>query len=110
MHGEMPGPTLFLGNKDGRFVDRSDLFVDNRKTPGQSLSRRNLIADFNNDGTLDLFIADHGVGTHNGFRDSYFLSQDDGTWLESSETHLNKPNYIIFDHGGQWAISITMAT
>ena len=98
--GEMPGPTLFLGNKNGEFVNRSDLFVDNRKTPGQSLSRRNLIADFNNDGTLDLFIADHGLGTHNGFRDSYFLSQDDGTWLESSETHLNKPNYIIFDHGG----------
>ena len=98
--GEMPGPTLFLGNKNGEFIDRSDLFIDNRKTPGQSLSRRNLIADFNNDGTLDLFIADHGVGTHNGFRDSYFLSQDDGTWLESSETHLNKPNYIIFDHGG----------
>ena len=71
--GEMPGPTLFLGNKNGEFIDRSDLFIDNRKTPGQSLSRRNLIADFNNDGTLDLFIADHGVGTHNGFRDSYFL-------------------------------------
>ena len=31
---------------------------------------------------------------------NYFLSQQDGTWVESSETHLSKPNYTIFDHGG----------
>ena len=49
---------------------------------------------------MDLFIADHGVGTHKGIRDSYFLSQDDGTWVESSATHLSKSNYMIFDHGG----------
>ncbi len=98
--GEMPGPTLFLGTKDGNFILKSDLFIDNRELPGQSLSRQNLVADYNNDGVLDLFIADHGVGTHEGIRDSYFLSQQDGTWVESSETHLSKPNYTIFDHGG----------
>ena len=96
----MPGPTLFLGNNEGQYVLSSHLFIDNRDLSGQSLSRQNLVADFNNDGVLDLFIADHGVGTHKGIRDSYFLSQDDGTWVESSDTHLSKPNYMIFDHGG----------
>lgn len=98
--GEMPGPTLFLGTKEGSFILKSDLFIDNRELPGQSSSRQNLVADFNKDGVLDLFIADHAVGTHKGIRDSYFLSQKNGTWLESSETHLSKPNYMIFDHGG----------
>ena len=97
--GEMPGPTLFLQQSDGTYLDQSTLFIDQRKSPGQSLSRQNLVADFNNDGRPDLFIADHGYGTHKGFRDSYFLSQKDGTWLESSQTHLSHPNYRIFDHG-----------
>lgn len=98
--GEMPGPTLFLGSKDGKYILNSELFIDKREIPGQSLSRQNLIADFNGDKILDLFIADHAVGTHKGIRDSYFLSQNDGTWLESSNTHLSNPNYTIFDHGG----------
>ena len=98
--GEMPGPTLFLGSAEGQYILSSQLFIDNRDIPGQSLSRQNLVADFNNDGVLDLFIADHGIGTHNGIRDSYFLSQDDGTWIESSNTHLSRSNYMIFDHGG----------
>ena len=98
--GEMPGPTLFLGNNEGQYILSSHLFIDNRDLSGQSLSRQNLVADFNNDGVLDLFIADHGVGTHKGIRDSYFLSQNDGTWVESSATHLSKSNYMIFDHGG----------
>jgi len=58
-----------------------------------------LVADFNQDGKDDFFIADHGVGTHNGFRDTYFLSQPNGTWLESSGSHLSHPKYVIFDHG-----------
>lgn len=98
--GEMPGPSLFLQQPNGTFEDASQLFHDERETPGQSLSRQNLVADFNGDGRLDLFIADTGVGTHNGFRDSYFLSQSDGTWLESSRTHLSNSNYKAFDHGG----------
>ena len=98
--GKMPGPTLFLQQKSRTFEDRSELFVDNRAEPGQSLSRQNLVADFNLDGILDLFIADHALGTHNGIRDSYFLSQKDGSWLESSNSHLSNPNYRIFDHGG----------
>lgn len=98
--GEMPGPTLFLQDENGAFIDRSDLFIDRRDVPGHSLARQNLVADFNSDGILDLFIADHAIGHHNGIRDSYFLSQADGTWVESSQTHLIDPSYQIFDHGG----------
>jgi hypothetical protein len=97
--GSMPGPTLFMADKKGNYKDVSDKFIDKRKVPGQSLSRQSLIADYNGDGTPDMFIADHAVGTHEGIRDSYFLSQQDGTWLESSATHLSHSNYKIFDHG-----------
>ena len=100
--GEMPGPTLYLGQKDGSFIDNSKLIIDKRDPSGQSLSRQQLVADFNNDGILDFYLADHGIGggNHNGFRDSYFLSQKNGTWLESSSTHLSKKKFKIFDHGG----------
>ena len=100
--GEMPGPTLYLGQPDGSYIDNSNLLIDNRNPPGQQLSRQQLIADFNNDDVLDFYLADTGVGggNHNGFRDSYFLSQKDGTWLESSSTHLSKKEFKIFNHGG----------
>ena len=98
--GQMPGPTLYLGQADGTYRDASHLIVDKRKIPGQSLVGKMLVADFNDDGVLDLFLADNAIGTHKGFRDSYFLSQSDGTWLESSATHLSHSNYVIFDHGG----------
>ena len=100
--GDMPGPTFYLGQEDGSFLDSSKLIIDKREPSGQSLSRQQLIADFNNDGILDFYLADHGIGggMNNGFRDSYFLSQKNGTWLESSLTHLSKKKFKIFDHGG----------
>ena len=96
--GTMPSPTMLFKTKEGKFIE-SDVIFDNRAQPGQSGPRQTLVVDFNNDEVLDIFIADHGYGTHKGFRDSYFLSQSDGTWLESSETHLSDPNLVIFDHG-----------
>ena len=98
--GKMPNPSLFLNDGNGAYILSDELFIDNRAMPGFSLARQNLVADFNNDGRLDLFVADHAVGTHNGIRDSYYLSQPNGTWLESSDTHLSHPEYRIFDHGG----------
>ena len=100
--GDMPGPTLYLGQKDGSFIDNSKLIIDDRNPSGQSLSRQQLIADFNNDGILDFYLVDHGIGggNYDGFRDSYFLSKKNGTWLESSLTHLSKKDFKIFDHGG----------
>jgi len=92
-------PSLFIGTKDGKYLLRDDLVIDNRAKPGQSLARQNLVADFNGDGKLDVFVADTGLGQHDGFKDSYFLSQPDGTLLESSETHLSHPNIKLFNHG-----------
>ena len=92
-------PSLFIGTKDGKYLLRDDLVIDNRAKPGQSLARQNLVADFNGDGKLDIFVADHGLGQHAGFKDSYFLSQPGGKLLESSETHLSHPKLVIFDHG-----------
>ncbi len=92
-------PSLYINNRNGKYVLRDDLVIDNRKIPGHSLARQNLIADYNGDGRMDVYIADHAVGHHNGIRDSYFLSQPDGTLLESSATHLSAPNFTVFDHG-----------
>ena len=92
-------PSLYISNGKGRYVLRDDLVNDLREKPGHSLARQNLVADFNGDGRLDVYIADHAVGNHDGIRDSYFLSQTDGTLLESSETHLSAPNFKVFDHG-----------
>lgn len=92
-------PSLYISNGRGNYKLRDDLIVDNRARKGHSLAGQNVIGDFNADGRLDLYIADSGVGNHNGFRDSYFLSQSDGTLLENSETHLSAPNFKVFDHG-----------
>ena len=92
-------PSLYINNGRGRYTLRDDLVRDLRERPGHSLARQNLVADFNRDGRLDVYIADHAVGNHNGIRDSYFLSQADGTLLESSDTHLSVSNFTVFDHG-----------
>ena len=98
--GEKFGPSFFLGTKDGKFQDHSHLFVDKRKDPGQQLVSKELVADFNNDGVLDYWVIDTGMGTWYGWTDSYFLSNPDGKWYESSYTHLSDPQYSVFNHGG----------
>ena len=92
-------PSLFIGNGDGTYNLRDDLIVDKRENPGQDLARQQLVADYNGDGTLDVYIADTGIGQHRGYRDSYYLSQPDGTWFESSKSHLSKPGYVTYNHG-----------
>jgi len=98
--GKKFGPSFFLGTKDGKFQDHSHLFVDKRKDPGQQLVSKELVADFNNDGVLDYWVIDTGMGTWHGWTDSYFLSNPDGKWYESSYTHLSDPQYSVFNHGG----------
>jgi hypothetical protein len=73
--------------------------IDNREEPGMSLGGNFGVADYNNDGVLDFYITDPGIQDYNGHRDSYFLSQKDGTWLESSNTHLSHPNFISHNNG-----------
>ena len=68
-----------------------DFFIDNnpiemRGTDGTDLH----VADFNGDGVLDVFQTEN-VSINkdkSGKNDMYFLSQPDGTWLESTSTHV----------------------
>jgi hypothetical protein len=53
------------------------------------------LADFNGDGVLDIFASDAGTSTWDGNEarqkeknDLYYLSQPDGSWLESTITHV----------------------
>ena len=98
--GSKPLPSLFLGDANKQLTYSPELLIDKREDSGMSAGRQLLVADYNNDDILDFYIADHGIGTHNGVRDSYFLSQPNGTWLESSKTHLSHSNFVVFDHGG----------
>ena len=92
-------PVLYLGDADGNLTYSSWLFVDNREVPGLEGPNQVLNADYNNDGVLDFYFADTGVGNVDGQVNSYFLSQPDGTWLESSDTHLSHSNFVVWDHG-----------
>ena len=97
-----PLPALYLSDAAGKLHYSPELFIDNRLNKGMSLGRRLLIADFNNDKLLDIYINDHSVSgpKKHGYRDSYYLSQPNGTWLESSNTHLSHHNFKAYDHGG----------
>jgi len=98
--GNKPQPALYLSGADGKLHYSPELLIDNRDNKGMALGRQLLIADYNNDKVLDIYIADHGVGKPDGYRDSYYLSQPNGTWLESSNTHLSDNNFKVYDHGG----------
>ena len=98
--GNKPLPSLYLGDAKHKLTYAPELLIDNREESGMSLGRQLLVADYNNDNILDFYVADHGIGTHDGVRDSYFLSQPNGTWVESSETYLSHSNFVVFDHGG----------
>ena len=71
--GNKPLPSLFLGDAKGKLTYVPQLLIDKREDSGMSLGRQLLVADYNNDSILDFYIADTAVGTHNGFRDSYFF-------------------------------------
>ena len=100
--GEKPHPRLLLGDAKRKLKRADELIVDNREDSGMSLGRRLLVADYNNDDILDFYIADTGAKSGEaltGHKDSYFLSQPNGTWVESSETHLSHPNFEVYNHG-----------
>jgi hypothetical protein len=78
-------------------TDVSDSIVNKNpiEMSAQAVTRV-LVADFNGDGVLDIFFNDAGVdkwdGNKNnmlGNNDHYYLSQADGSWLESTATHVS---------------------
>ena len=78
-------------------TDVSDLIVNKNpiEMSAQAVTRP-LVADFNGDGVLDIFFNDagtqlwdgSGASSYVGQNDHYYLSQADGTWLESTVTHV----------------------
>ena len=98
--GTQPLPSLFLGDADGNLTYSPHLLIDNREIPGMSLGGQILVADYNNDGVMDFYISDNSIDSYDCYRDNYFLSQADGTWVESSETHLSHSNFVAYNHGG----------
>ena len=93
-------PSIFFGDADGNLTYHYGSIIDNRKQPGMTGGNVILLGDYNNDSIPDIYIADSGMEDWHGYRDSYFLSQPDGTWLESSNTHLSHSNFKVYDHGG----------
>jgi len=96
--GTKPPMQVFLGDENHELTYATELFIDNREDPGMALAMNSLIADYNNDGVFDFYVWDTGLGTWDGYRDSYYLSQPNGTWLESSSTHLSHEMFY-FNHG-----------
>jgi len=90
---ELVLPSIFFGDADGNLTYHYGSIIDNRKQPGMTGGNAILLGDYNNDSIPDIYIADSGMEDWGGYRDSYFLSQPDGTWLESSDTHLSHSNF-----------------
>jgi hypothetical protein len=91
--GDGVNPSIYFGRSDGTWIYGTGAIIDNRELPGYR-SGLVAVADFNGDGRPDMFINDtmaiigsgpNGVKEWDGHRDSYYLSQADGTWVESSE-------------------------
>lgn len=90
-----------IGNGEFRWVPNAVVSRDPQDIEyGHSI----YVADFNRDGKLDFIATDHGTDqwqkNFSGRPAQYFLSQPNGTWLESSSTHMNggRP-WSNFNHG-----------
>ena len=97
-------PLFWKGRRNGTFVLRQDLIVDKRSNPGLGYAHQIVPADFNGDGVLDFYVTEHGRDQHPHYRGEaggYYLSQPNGTWLESSETHMLHKGKVwtAFNHG-----------
>jgi hypothetical protein len=106
--GEAALPSIYFGRSDGTWIYGTGAVIDNREDPGYMMADRAKVADFNGDGKPDIWLNETEATTlefttihegSKGRRDSYYLSQPDGTWLESSDTHLSHSNFQVFDHG-----------
>ena len=89
-------------------TDVSGLLVDNNPNEMKGTDSTDLhVADFNGDGMVDIFSSENVSINHDftGKNDMYFLSQPDGSWLESTSTHVTGrqvkkgKGLINFSHG-----------
>ena len=71
-NADKPQPVLYLGDADGNLYNSLELLIDNRDNKGIALGRQLLIADYNDDKVLDIYIADHASAISYGYRHSYY--------------------------------------
>lgn len=94
--GNLVHPVLYIQDESGRFSRRNELLIHSEKYDGLT-NGIPVLADFNGDGVDDFYIANSGEWSDPS-RDAYYLSQPNGTWVESSYTHMSDPEFAVFNH------------
>lgn len=99
------GSAQFWRNVGGRFVEDPNAFSTGPVSVENP--RQVEVRDFNGDGIVDLFVADHGWDWEpfDGAQDRLFLSEPGGKMAERSGTHLSpqRPNqYTHASASGDW--------
>ena len=101
-----PIDILINDKRGGLKLATSELFASD-DVPQVQNPRLNLVADFNNDGLDDIYIADHGydVSPHPGYQNNLVLTNSDGTLINAIE---NIPQLYDFTHSACGGILIMM--
>ena len=91
-----PIDILINDRHGGLNLATSELFSSG-EIPQVQNPRQNLVADFNNDGRDDIYIADHGydVAPHPGYQNNLILSSPDGKLVDAIK---NIPQLSDFTH------------
>jgi hypothetical protein len=94
-HNTYPVDILLNNGKGGFDLATSDLFEGD--APLLQNPRKTVFADFNRDGFIDFYIADHGydVSPHPGFQNTLVLSNEDGRYFDAT---ANLPQQSDFTH------------
>ena len=94
---------IYRQNTDGTLEEATNIIVEG-PIPATQLTRRTFVADFNGDGTDDVFLANHGLelpttnpGTDWHEPDTLLLSTPNNTLVDAS---TNLPANDFYSHGG----------
>ncbi len=92
---------ILLNDGNGGFFDGTAQVI-NGPVPSTVHPRKVVVADFNGDGKLDVFIADHGydVDPFPGAQNTLLLSTPDGRYVDAT---ANLPQRLDFTHSGSAA-------